>query len=61
MGIEEFDKLCEVSERSGQAVDLVDDDDIAPSTVRHASPYWIRLIAASPTAFGREQFRCAWR
>ena len=28
MGIEQFDQLGEVGQRTGQAVDLVDDDDI---------------------------------
>ena len=28
MGIEQFDQFCEVSKRSGEAIDLVDDDDI---------------------------------
>jgi hypothetical protein len=28
MGIEQFDQLCKVGQRPGQAVDLVDDDDI---------------------------------
>ena len=28
MGIEQFDQLCEVGQRSCQPVDLIDDDDI---------------------------------
>ena len=28
MGIEQLDQLCEVRQRSGQAIDLVDDDDV---------------------------------
>ena len=28
MGIEQLDQLCEVGQRSGEAIDLVDDDDV---------------------------------
>ena len=28
MGIEQFDQFCEVGQRSGEAIDLVDDDDV---------------------------------
>ena len=28
MGIEQLDKFCEVGERSGEAIDLVNDDDV---------------------------------
>jgi len=28
MGIEQFDQFCEVGQRSGQPVDLIDDDDV---------------------------------
>ena len=28
MGIEQFDKFCEVGQRSGEPIDLVDDDDV---------------------------------
>ena len=28
MGIEQLDQLCEVGQRSGEAVDLVNDDDV---------------------------------
>ena len=31
MGVEQLDQLGEVSERAGQPVDLVDDDDVDPS------------------------------
>ena len=32
MGVEEFDQLGEVGERAGQPVDLVDNDDVDPSS-----------------------------
>ena len=28
MGIEQFDQFCEVGQRSGEAIDLVDEDDV---------------------------------
>ena len=28
MGIEQLDQLCEIGQRSGEAIDLVDEDDV---------------------------------
>ena len=42
MGVEHLDQLGEVGERAGQPIDLVDDDDVDPSGLRHR-----RAVSAS--------------
>jgi hypothetical protein len=45
MGIEQLDQLCEVRQRSGEAIDLVDDDDVdLPASDIVQEPLQVRTV-----------------
>ena len=62
MGIEQFDQLCKVGKRSGQPVDLIDDDDIdlAGADILQ-KPLQVRTVGVTAIIIsGPDQVQPAW-